>query len=920
MSSVVKSEKYTYRNLPIPGGGYVTGFLFHENEPGIQYLRTDIGGAYRLDREPSWKWESLINHVTMEDLRETYPIALALDERDTEKLYILSGVWGQKAAKLSISKDRGEHFEGVDLPFRAHGNLNGRGTGQKLIVDHQDSSRLFYASQQDGLWKSEDGGYTWVKIEAMVENYLTFVAQSPDGNSLMVGSAGVTCEEAVVHPTSANAEMFSLESNQVTKHTMRGPALYLSTDGGESFEPMWQPENIFLEEVVFPGYVAERYSFDDRYFYVTFSYMGPNAKNREMGYSCDNGSLFGGHLIRYQLDQLPLYAVATAQSCQGEDISPDARKLLGKDVAIGDNPMDSGGTFGGKDRLIAEKKLPMLPYGLIGVATGKQTPGLVVVSSVSKEDGDCLFRSLDYGDSWEIILYDLSVGVMDFRTEYMKPPYNGGHNLIHWMTDVKINPFDSNELWFTTGTGPFVTHNLLAQEVHFSDYADGVEETVHLNLYSPTKGDVKLIDIVGDLGGFAFTDLDKPCDNSFADADGNRYITCINADCSDLHPEVVVVTPRGNWTGMTKGGLILTKDQCKTFERLPMPFGLSEKIDELLTLIERPNVNSGWVAMSPDCQNIVWSIGDRIYLPADCVVTSNDGGVTFAKAKIYDLAGDCISDKKVPMANQILPKMRLWSHNSFGDDMPEDAYAMKVYSDRVNSDVFYGFGMHGEVYLSADGGRSFVQKKICLMDDCKTDACTDGANCLDSLKTEQQGASNCIAEDLVGTEVDSLLDVNFSLIDTINGTEVRGECGKEGILYMALEKAGLWKLQIHFDEMGDIEEIGAFDGVKAMVSNAVIEARRLGNKGDCFFRLGLGVGRPGGDYYRESKALYVSAIIDGEYGFFRSVDDGDTFVRLNESNQMYGEVNSMEGDSQEYGRFYIATGSRGVLYGEPTDS
>ena len=56
---------------------------------------------------------------------------------------------------------------------------------------------------------------------------------------------------------------------------------------------------------------------------------------------------------------------------------------------------------------------------------------------------------------------------------------------------------------------------------------------------------------------------------------------------------------------------------------------------------------------------------------------------------------------------------------------------------------------------------------------------------------------------------------------------------------------------------------------------------------------------------------------DGEYGFYRSVDDGQSYVRLNTDKQMYGEINSVEGDSQVYGRFYIATGSRGVLYGEP---
>ena len=119
-----------------------------------------------------------------------------------------------------------------------------------------------------------------------------------------------------------------------------------------------------------------------------------------------------------------------------------------------------------------------------------------------------------------------------------------------------------------------------------------MEETVHLNVYSPPAGDVKLIDMVGDLGGFAFTDLTRPAENSFADDQGNRYITCLNADFPDSNPMLVAVTARGNWKGKTTGGLIWSEDQCKTWRRLPDPVGISENIDRLIATIRKPNNNS----------------------------------------------------------------------------------------------------------------------------------------------------------------------------------------------------------------------------------------------------------------------------------------------------------------------------------------
>eukprot|EP01037_Dinobryon_pediforme_P046011 gene46011-58976_t len=44
------------------------------------------------------------------------------------------------------------------------GNEDGRGLGERLAVDPNDTRRLFFGSRHDGLWRSDDAGATWRKV------------------------------------------------------------------------------------------------------------------------------------------------------------------------------------------------------------------------------------------------------------------------------------------------------------------------------------------------------------------------------------------------------------------------------------------------------------------------------------------------------------------------------------------------------------------------------------------------------------------------------------------------------------------------------------------------------------------------------------------------------------------------------------
>ena len=53
----IENVYYNFNSLSVPGGGFVTGIIFHPQEK-ILCARTDIGGIYSFDYSTG-KWFSL---------------------------------------------------------------------------------------------------------------------------------------------------------------------------------------------------------------------------------------------------------------------------------------------------------------------------------------------------------------------------------------------------------------------------------------------------------------------------------------------------------------------------------------------------------------------------------------------------------------------------------------------------------------------------------------------------------------------------------------------------------------------------------------------------------------------------------------------------------------------------------------------
>lgn len=64
-------------------------------------------------------------------------------------------------------------------------------------------------------------------------------------------------------------------------------------------------------------------------------------------------------------------------------------------------------------------------------------------------------------------------------------------------------------------------------------------------------------------------------------------------------------------------------------------------------------------------------------------------------------------------------------------------------------------------------------------------------------------------------------------------------------------------------------------------------------------------------------AIYMWGKVNTVSGIFRSNDAGVTWARINDDQHQFGWINIIIGDPNSYGRVYLGTGGRGIIYGDP---
>jgi hypothetical protein len=282
--------QYTFKHIPIGGGGFVTGVISHKTTGDI-YCRTDVGGAYRWDAANS-KWVQLLDWLSGADGGYYGVEAFAIDNQNPNNIYMLCGTSYVSNGKTAILKstDKGNTFTYVDVTskFKAHGNGYGRGNGERLAVDPNNSNILFCGTRANGLWKSTDAGVTW----KLAWNGVT---TTTNGNGICF---------VVFDPTTA--------SNGTTQTIYLGVSrtgsdnIYKSTDGGVTFTPMSATTT----------YMPHRAVLQDTTMYVTYAdNEGPGTNGKGAVYKLNTSTGVWKDVTPYTFSQYYL-------SYGGVDIDP----------------------------------------------------------------------------------------------------------------------------------------------------------------------------------------------------------------------------------------------------------------------------------------------------------------------------------------------------------------------------------------------------------------------------------------------------------------------------------------------------------------------------------------------------------------------------------------------------------------------
>ena len=226
---------YTWGNVALGGGGFVTAILTSTAEKNLIYSRTDVGGAYRWN-DAGQNWIPITDWVSEADNGLMGVESFAIDQQNPSKIFLLLGTSYFSGGKTVVarSNDYGATFQYTEVTtqFKAHGNGSNRHTGEKLAVDPNKANILFCGSRANGLFKSVDSGVTWQSVASFP------VTTTANGN----GVSFVLFDKSSANKGTATPTIY------VGAQLTGGNNFFVSKDGGASWNPVAGANTTYMPE------------------------------------------------------------------------------------------------------------------------------------------------------------------------------------------------------------------------------------------------------------------------------------------------------------------------------------------------------------------------------------------------------------------------------------------------------------------------------------------------------------------------------------------------------------------------------------------------------------------------------------------------------------------------------------------------
>jgi hypothetical protein len=442
----VNAPSYTFAPVRVIAGGYVDRIVMHPGQQGLMYAGTDIGGAYRWDTVNKI-WIPLTDFVTRANQFQIGIESIGIDPSDPQRLYLAAGDYTESFGTncaLYASDNQGGSFTTVNMPFKCGSNDNGRGAGERLAVDPNLGTTIFWGTRQNGLYQSADRGVTWTQNASFPVKGTT-------------SGSGVVFETFIPSSSSTGSASKTIYVGVSATGTGTDPKpLYVTNDGGVTWSAVpGTPTGLYLSHSVLGP--------DGNLYFSSGDQIGPN-------------NLSTGKILQYVLP------TTTNPAGTWNDITPP--RASGYQGGYGAVALDPG-----KPGTIMASTLDH--YYPIGDDLWRSTNyghTWVSMDTVGLKLDDSLSPYLLFGAA-----STQGFGTGNWVTGLAIDPFNSDHVLYGTGATLETT---SNMTQLDSGNA-----------VTFTVGALGIEETAVTGLISPPSGPANLLSVMGDLDGFQHTDI-----------------------------------------------------------------------------------------------------------------------------------------------------------------------------------------------------------------------------------------------------------------------------------------------------------------------------------------------------------------------------------------------------------------------------